>query len=63
MSGNDTSLLARAQCMSKTDDPVKCRALRDDYLECLHHRREVTLNESAAGASPAQSDESCTHCA
>ena len=29
------------QCMSKTDDPMKCRPLRDDYLECLHHRKEV----------------------
>jgi len=31
-----------SECMSKTDDPVKCRALRDDYLECLHHRKEFT---------------------
>mmetsp|Transcript_13817 Transcript_13817/g.41768 ORF Transcript_13817/g.41768 Transcript_13817/m.41768 type:complete len:82 (+) Transcript_13817:215-460(+) len=29
-------------CMSETDDPAKCRALRDDYLECLHHRKEYT---------------------
>lgn len=30
------------QCMSETDDPHKCRELRDDYLECLHHRKEFT---------------------
>ena len=24
-----------------TDDPRKCKALRDDYLECLHHRKEI----------------------
>ena len=29
------------QCMSTTDAPYKCRELRDDYLECLHHRKEV----------------------
>ena len=34
-------LLLVLQCMSKTDDPMKCRPLRDDYLECLHHRKEV----------------------
>jgi NADH dehydrogenase (ubiquinone) Fe-S protein 5 len=53
-----------SECMSQTDDPVKCRALRDDYLECLHHRREYTrlnritketerylLEKEASGAS------------
>ena len=29
------------QCMRDTDNPAKCRELRDDYLECLHHRKEV----------------------
>lgn len=27
--------------MRETSDPKHCRALRDDYLECLHHRKEV----------------------
>ncbi len=30
-----------SECMSKTDDPKKCKDFRDDYLECLHHRKEV----------------------
>jgi hypothetical protein len=30
-----------SECMSKTDDPKKCADYRDDYLECLHHRKEV----------------------
>jgi len=30
------------QCMSTTDAPYKCRELRDDYLECLHHRKEAS---------------------
>lgn len=32
-----------AQCMSTTDDPAKCKDLRDDYLECLHHLKEVCV--------------------
>eukprot|EP00891_Asterochloris_glomerata_P007355 jgi/Astpho2/7355/e_gw1.00114.274.1_t len=27
-------------CMEKTGDPQDCQPLRDDYLECLHHRKE-----------------------
>lgn len=30
-----------SECMSKTDDPKSCKDFRDDYLECLHHRKEV----------------------
>lgn len=29
------------QCMSKAEDPKDCKDFRDDYLECLHHRKEV----------------------
>ena len=36
------------QCISKTDDPRKCAALRDDYLECLHHRKEVNIDLCSA---------------
>ena len=32
------------QCMRDTDNPAKCRELRDDYLECLHHRKEVRFD-------------------
>ena len=29
----------------KSDDPLnQCLALRNDYLECLHHKKEVTTN-------------------
>lgn len=31
-----------SECMSKTEDPKKCADFRDDYLECLHHRKEFT---------------------
>lgn len=30
-----------SECMSKADDPKKCSDYREDYLECLHHRKEV----------------------
>lgn len=35
-----------SECMSKTEDPKSCKDFRDDYLECLHHRKEFTkLNQ------------------
>ena len=27
--------------MREVDDPRACKAHRDDYLECLHHRKEA----------------------
>ncbi len=32
--------------MEDTDDPRKCHAYREDYLECLHHRKEVIQLET-----------------
>jgi len=29
------------QCMAEADDPRNCFEKREDYLECLHHRKEV----------------------
>ncbi|KAL4440062.1 hypothetical protein ABPG75_003063 [Micractinium tetrahymenae] len=35
-----------SECMSKAEDPKSCKDFRDDYLECLHHRKEFTkLNQ------------------
>ncbi|KAK9809235.1 hypothetical protein WJX72_011875 [[Myrmecia] bisecta] len=31
-----------SECMSTAEEPAKCKDLRDDYLECLHHRKEFT---------------------
>eukprot|EP00887_Chlorella_sp_A99_P000514 scaffold17.g514.t1 len=31
-----------SKCMAETDDPKACADFRDDYLECLHHRKEFT---------------------
>jgi NADH dehydrogenase (ubiquinone) Fe-S protein 5 len=28
--------------MSTADDPSECNDLREDYFECLHHRKEIT---------------------
>jgi singapore isolate B (sub-type 7) whole genome shotgun sequence assembly, scaffold_12 len=25
-----------------TDNPYKCDLLKEDYVECLHHRKEVS---------------------
>ena len=27
--------------MSTADDPSECANLREDYFECLHHRKEI----------------------
>ena len=32
--------------MSSADDPSECANLRDDYFECLHHRKEIQRNNS-----------------
>lgn len=28
--------------MSTADDPSECASLREDYFECLHHKKEIT---------------------
>lgn len=28
--------------MYTADDPSECNDLREDYFECLHHRKEIT---------------------
>ena len=39
-------------CMSEAGDPKDCEVLRNDYLECLHHRKELkrinTINKQVA---------------
>ena len=30
----------RKQCMSTAEDPSECKDVREDYLECLHHKKE-----------------------
>ncbi len=29
-----------SECMSKADVPSDCKEMREDYFECLHHRKE-----------------------
>ena len=29
------------KCMSTADEPTECFKLREDYFECLHHRKEI----------------------
>ncbi|KAI6019952.1 hypothetical protein F5J12DRAFT_968327 [Pisolithus orientalis] len=31
----------RLQCYSQADAPSQCRVQADDYLECLHHTKEI----------------------
>ncbi|KAL2893452.1 NADH dehydrogenase [ubiquinone] iron-sulfur protein 5-B [Bienertia sinuspersici] len=30
-----------SECMSRCREPKDCSLLREDYLECLHHSKEV----------------------
>ena len=30
-----------SECMATAEEPRACKDLRDDYLECLHHRKEI----------------------
>ncbi|MBA0795478.1 hypothetical protein Gohar_006340, partial [Gossypium harknessii] len=30
-----------SECMSRCREPKDCALLREDYLECLHHSKEV----------------------
>ncbi|KAH9941890.1 uncharacterized protein BXZ73DRAFT_98278 [Epithele typhae] len=30
-----------SKCYAQTDTPSKCRAPAEDYLECLHHTKEI----------------------
>ncbi|EJD39522.1 hypothetical protein AURDEDRAFT_21407, partial [Auricularia subglabra TFB-10046 SS5] len=29
------------KCYQNTDEPSLCRLRADDYMECLHHRKEI----------------------
>ena len=35
--------------MSKAIDPKECLDLREDYLECLHHKKEVRTSVEESG--------------
>ena len=32
-----------SECIGKCVDPIQCAEKREDYFECLHHRKEVQL--------------------
>lgn len=42
--------LGCVQCMAETDNPNKCIEQREDYFECLHHRKEVRSSLAQAVA-------------
>ena len=34
------------ECMAETDDKMLCAPAKEDYIECLHHKKEFTrLNQ------------------
>jgi len=32
-------------CMNERVDPIVCWAFREDYFECLHHKKEFARNK------------------
>ena len=38
-----------SDCMSKCQDPIQCAEKREDYFECLHHRKEVRIQCRVSG--------------
>ncbi|KAJ0053756.1 hypothetical protein Pint_00975 [Pistacia integerrima] len=32
-----------SECMSRCREPKDCSLLREDYLECLHHAKEIWM--------------------
>jgi NADH dehydrogenase (ubiquinone) Fe-S protein 5 len=51
-----------SSCMAHAADPKECRLKREDYFECLHHKKEFTAlnnqmllgNENSSQAVPSE---------
>ena len=40
-----------SRCLASAETPKECKLARDDYFECLHHKKEFSaLNAQASGA-------------
>ena len=42
-----------SECMTTAEEPKACKDFRDDYLECLHHRKEVSGGGGVVGCRAA----------
>ncbi|PXF41073.1 NADH dehydrogenase [ubiquinone] iron-sulfur protein 5-B [Gracilariopsis chorda] len=36
------------KCLADADLPIDCKDLRDDYMECLHHKKEAQRRRAVA---------------
>lgn len=45
------------QCLSEHDDRAKCKAFAEDYIECLHHRKEYAKQVAVAMEAQKQKKE------
>ena len=45
--GEDPLTFARLSQTSKDTENSACKELREDYFECLHHRKEVCASRDA----------------
>ena len=46
-----------AQCVNDADDRSACFKFREDYVECLHHRKEYTRENAVAAERRRRNDE------
>lgn len=45
---NSPAYLDFQKCYANADTPSQCTLPKEDYLECLHHTKEVCLKSSIA---------------
>ena len=45
------------QCMSTARDPSECKDFREDYLECLHHKKEFQRTNAVQAEADRQRGE------
>ena len=50
----------RKQCMSTAEDPSECKDVREDYLECLHHKKEFQRANAIQAEADRQRGEEAT---
>jgi hypothetical protein len=58
--GEDPLTFARLSQTSKDTENSACKELREDYFECLHHRKEVCASRDALNV-PANGHPPCSH--
>ena len=43
-----------SRCLASAETPSDCKLQREDYFECLHHKKEFTALNAQASGAPAE---------